>query len=640
MRAHAGTSDALFEADSDCVISRVLVANRGEIGVRVLTTCAQLGVETVAIHSRADQDSWHVRLADDAALVDAPSGSGSYLDIAAIVDVAVTHGCDAVHPGYGFLSERPEFASAVEAAGLTYIGPPARAIATMADKIRARECALAARVPIVPGTDQVTTAEAIEEFVESHGLPLLLKASAGGGGRGMRLIRDNSEISHALEGAQREAEAAFGDASVYLERYLDTARHVEVQVLADTHGTVLALGDRDCSVQRRHQKLVEEAPAPGLSDATRAAMAEAAIRLAEEVGYSGAGTVEFLYDPADEAFYFLEMNTRIQVEHPVTEEVLGIDLVAAQLDIAAGRRLRADARELTPRGHAIEVRINAEDVSTGTFMPSPGNVADLRIPLGPGIRFDSGYEPGDDVLPDFDSLIGKLVVWAPARSWALVRAVKALEGLDIVGPPTTAPAAAAILSHPDFVAGGVGTRWLEHELELTELLAQELARRGESQAASAAQVAPVTPASPAVDDTIVWVGGREYKIPSPVGEVAPGAPATRSGAARPSRSRPTATARSTSGTDDQQTPDRRAPREAVGGDGKVRSPMQGTVISLATAVGDAVTTGQVLLVLEAMKMENSIAADVDGRVVAIAVEVGDVVASGEVLVEIESDGDA
>ncbi|MEQ8718288.1 MAG: biotin carboxylase N-terminal domain-containing protein [Acidimicrobiales bacterium] len=622
------------------MISRVLVSNRGEIAVRVLTTCAQLGIETVAIHSHSDQEAWHVRIADDAVAIDAPSGSRSYLDIAAIVDAAKSRGCDAVHPGYGFLSERAEFAAAVEEAGLIFIGPPAHVIATMADKIKARECAVVAEVPIVPGTDQVSSVGLIEEFADTHGLPLLLKASAGGGGRGMRLIRDASEISHALEGAQREAEAAFGDAAVYLERYLDSARHVEVQVLADTHGTVLALGDRDCSVQRRHQKLVEEAPAPGLADATRAAMAEAAIRLAEEVDYVGAGTVEFLYEPADEAFYFLEMNTRIQVEHPVTEEVLGIDLVAAQLDIAAGRRLSVAARELTPRGHAIEVRVNAEDVSTGAFIPSPGLVTDLRIPVGPGIRFDSGYEPGDDVLPDFDSLIGKLVVWAPTRGWALVRAVAALEGLHIVGPPTTIPAATAILRHPDFVAGAVGTRWLEHELELTELLSEELARHDEDGVALSSVAGPAPASMPASDDGIVWVGGREYKITSATTQPPPGDPHRRPEAPRPAQSRPEPSGRARSRFAARPAPDRRAPRDATGADGKVRSPMQGTVIALTSAVGDAVMKGQVLLVLEAMKMENSITADVDGEVVAITVEVGDVVASGEILVEIEPGGAA
>ncbi|MEX2504757.1 MAG: acetyl-CoA carboxylase biotin carboxylase subunit, partial [Egicoccus sp.] len=393
----------------------VLVANRGEIAIRVIRACRELGVRSVAVYSEVDRDAPHVRLADEAYLLGPTAASESYLNIDKIIEVAKQAGVDAIHPGYGFLSENADFADAVAAAGLTFVGPPAEAIRRMGDKLSARAVALSAGVPVVPGTQEPTEDpdEAIE-FGDEYGYPVAVKAMFGGGGRGMKVVRNADEMREALEAAQREAKAAFGRGECYLERYLERPRHIEIQVLGDLDGTLIHLGERDCSLQRRHQKLVEEAPAAGISQDLRDRIGTAAIEVAREMGYFNAGTCEFLLDSDNETFYFLEMNTRLQVEHPVTEMVTGVDLAQAQLKIASGDGMGITQDDVKLTGHAIEARINAEEPATN-FMPTPGLITELRPPLGPWVRFDTGAESGYEVPRDYDSMIAKLIVWGADR---------------------------------------------------------------------------------------------------------------------------------------------------------------------------------------------------------------------------------
>ncbi|GGG29944.1 acetyl-CoA carboxylase biotin carboxylase subunit [Rhodococcoides trifolii] len=590
------------------MLAKLLIANRGEIAVRIIRTCSELGITSVAVHSDPDATALHVRLADEAVSLGGVAASESYLDVGKIIDAAKSVGADAIHPGYGFLAENAGFARAVVGAGLIFVGPPAESIDIMGEKVAARAVATKAEVPGVPGSDgAITTAEEVIAFGAEHGYPVAIKASYGGGGRGMRTVASADDAAGALDSARTEATAAFGRGDVYLERYLSHARHVEVQVFADQHGNVVWLGDRDCSVQRRHQKLVEEAPAPGLSDALRTAMGEASIRLAREVGYVGAGTVEYLVEAADDRFYFLEMNTRIQVEHPVTEETLGLDLIAEQLRVASGETLSMDHSGITPRGHAIEVRINAENVAGGLFIPSPGNVGTVSASERTGVRWDSGYVSGDTVQPHYDSLIGKLIVWAPDRHHAIARMLRALDELTVSGVPTTAPAASIILAQNDFQNAHISTNWLERDIDLAALLP-----------------AP-EPVDTADEDEVtggrdeVWVGDRRYVVPFFGAAAAPqtgaptDAPAPRRGGG--------------SG--------RRAGRSKAAASGAIVSPMQGTVAQIDAAEGDTVTIGQVLMVLEAMKMQNPIRATADGVIVSMPVSVGDVVPAGAALVTIE-----
>ncbi len=602
------TTPAL-RAETKRMFSKILVANRAEIAVRIIRTCRELGITSVAVHSDADAGAMHVRLADEAYGLPGVSASDTYLDVAKIVEIAVDCGADAVHPGYGFLAENAGFAKAVEDAGLTFIGPPSSAIDVMGEKVAARAVAAQADVPQVPGSDgPVETPEEILAFGETFGYPIAIKASYGGGGRGMRVVTDSASVPEAFASARAEATAAFGRGDVYLERYLDNARHVEVQVFADKHGNVVWLGDRDCSVQRRHQKVVEEAPAPGLSDAMRAAMGEASVRLAKQVGYVGAGTVEFLVEADREAFYFLEMNTRIQVEHPVTELVIGMDLIAEQIRVASGETLSLTTSGPAPRGHAMEVRLNAEDVTEGAFRPSPGRITALSIPYGAGVRFDGGYEAGDEVQPYYDSMIGKLIAWAPTREQCIDRLLDVMRETRIVGVPTTIPAAEVVLSQEDFRSASISTRWLEHSLNLGELL-------------------PAAPIPDAHDEHAemdaaggeeLWVAGRRYFITPPlaVGAVA----AAPSGGAR-------RRAASTGGPGGK--------RAAAAGNGVHTSPMQGTVVELKVEIGQTVEAGDVLVMLEAMKMQNPVKATVGGTVSDMPAKVGDVVPAGTVLVVVE-----
>ncbi|GDX83341.1 hypothetical protein LBMAG42_51520 [Deltaproteobacteria bacterium] len=430
---------------------KLLVANRGEIAVRVLRAARELGAPTVAVYSDADRDALHVRLADEAVHLGPTPPAESYLNAGRLLAAAAATGATHLHPGYGFLSENADFARAVLAAGLCWVGPSPAAIATMGDKAAARRAMAAVGVPVVPGTESPDVAT-----LTAMGFPLVVKAVAGGGGRGMRVVREASGLEEALAGAAREALAAFGDGRLYAESLIEPARHIEVQVLGDQSGQVIALGARECSVQRRSQKLLEESPAPGLDTAALAAMEAAAVRGARSVGYVGAGTVEFLLAPTG-AFYFLEMNTRIQVEHGVTELVTGIDLVAAQLRIAEGARVPEPP---IARGHAIEARICAEDVAGG-FLPSPGQLLRFRLPAGPGVRVDSGFEEGDPVPDAYDSLLCKVLVHAEDRNAAIARLSRALSELDIAGVPTTAPLLARVLASGEFAAGTIHTRWLE-----------------------------------------------------------------------------------------------------------------------------------------------------------------------------------
>ncbi len=437
---------------------RVLVANRGEIAVRVIRACHQLGVEAVAVYSEADADSAHVRKADDARLIGPPQAARSYLDIDALIAAAKDAGADAVHPGYGFLSENAGFARAVTSAGLTFVGPSAAAIAAMGDKARARVLAEEAGVPLVPGSGVVDNVEEAVAAAGRVGYPVLVKAAAGGGGRGIRPAADDAALRSVLPAARREAAASFGSDAVYVERSLSPARHIEVQVLADQLGTVVHCYERECSLQRRRQKLFEEAPAPGLSPELRDRMTTAAVRLARRVGYAGAGTVEFLVASGD--FYFMEMNTRIQVEHPITELVTGLDLVAEQLRAAAGQPLSVGQQDIGVRGHAVECRINAEDPDK-KFLPRPGTVTTLELPGGPGIRIEHALAPGTTIPPFYDSLVAKLCAWGSSRPQALARASQALAELEIGGLTTTAPLHRRLLKVPDVRSGRYHTAWLE-----------------------------------------------------------------------------------------------------------------------------------------------------------------------------------
>ncbi len=450
------------------MFSKVLIANRGEIAVRVIRACQELGITSVAIYSDLDRNALHTRLADEAYALSGQSAAETYLNTEAILKIIEECGAEAVHPGYGFFSENADFARQIEERGIKFIGPSPESIEIMGDKISARQAAENVGVLGVPGTTElITSPKQVHEFAEEHGYPVAIKAAYGGGGRGMKVVHEADEVAAAIDSAQREALAYFGREEIYMERYLTAPRHVEIQILADSHGNVIYLGDRDCSAQRRHQKLIEEAPAPDLPDEIRQAMGEAAVKVAKGCNYTNAGTVEFLYEDAE--FYYLEMNTRLQVEHPVTELVTGIDLVEEQLKIAYGQPLTLSQEEVEIRGHAIEVRINAENPAGGKFLPSPGIITELHAPDGFGVRFDSGYESGDEISQFYDNLIAKLVVWGKDRTTAINRALRTLDELKISGVATTIPADIAILKHEDFQSCSHSTKWVEESLDLSEL---------------------------------------------------------------------------------------------------------------------------------------------------------------------------
>jgi len=585
------------------MFSAVLVANRGEIALRVLRACRELGVAGIAVYSEADRDAPWLRLAEEAHLLGGAAPSESYLNISRILEVAARSGAEAVHPGYGFLSENAAFAEAVTGADLGWIGPPATAIAAMGDKLSARAAAESAGVPLVPGTMEATEdPEVVRAFAEAHGYPVAIKAAFGGGGRGLKVVREPAELVEALESAQREAVSAFGRGEVYVERYLTRPRHIEIQVLADEHGTCVSLGERDCSIQRRHQKLIEESPAPGFDPSTREAMGAAAVRLAEAVGYTGAGTCEFLYEDGD--FFFLEMNTRLQVEHPVTELVTGLDLVHWQLRIAAGEPLGFGQADVALRGHAIEVRVNAEHVAAN-FTPSPGRITGWRPPAGPGVRLDAGVEEGWEIPRTYDSLIAKLIAYGADRDEARRKLARAVEEFVVEGVPTTLDFHRFALGHPDFVAGKVSTVSVEREWDLSTIPAW-----------SGAEVGAETDGARTPSRTFtVEVGGKRLEVALFEPDVVR---AARTAGAPPA-------------------PRRRARAKAGAGGSsgaELVAPMQGTIVKLAVETGQAVATGDLILVLEAMKMENTITAHRDGTVTDLHVAAGDIVNTGDPLATI------
>jgi len=591
------------------VLSKILIANRGEIAVRVIRACRDLGIRSVAVYSDLDRDGLHVRLADEAYALGGQTAAESYLATDKILDVVERAGADGVHPGYGFFSENTDFARAITAKGVTFIGPPPEAIEIMGDKVSSRLAAQRAGVTGVPGTTEfLTSADEVVAFGDEHGWPVAIKAAYGGGGRGMRVVRSAAEATDALESAQSEALKGFGRSECYLERYLTWPRHIEMQVFADTHDSAVWVGERDCSAQRRHQKLIEESPAPGFADETRQAMGDAAVRVTKACGYVNAGTVEFLYQDGD--FYFLEMNTRLQVEHPVTELVTGLDLVAEQIRVASGDPLSFTQQDIVRRGHAIEVRINAEDPAGGAFVPSPGPITTLRVPQGYGVRWDGGYEAGDEVSQFYDNLLGKLICWGTDRDTAIARTLRALDEFEISGIPTTIPADVAILRHPDFVAGEYSTKWVEERLDLSGIAAD---RRPPDDAEGAAE--------PKVRrDVDVEVNGRRFGVTVWVPESQAGAAVAALGASGRASPRPR---RSTGAS------------SRAAGTGTVTVPMQGTIVKVLVSEGDEVEAGQTVCVLEAMKMENNIAADKSGTVKEIKVTAGQSVGSGDVVVVIE-----
>jgi acetyl-CoA/propionyl-CoA carboxylase, biotin carboxylase, biotin carboxyl carrier protein len=584
------------------VFTKVLIANRGEIAVRVIRGCQELGIATVAVYSELDRNALHVRLADEAYALGGQTAAESYLNTEALLDAIRRSGAEAVHPGYGFFSENADFARAITDLGVTFIGPPPPAIEVMGDKISARLAAERVGVHGVPGTtDLITNPQMVRDFAAGHGYPIAIKAAYGGGGRGMKVVRSDDEVEAAIESAQRESLAYFGRDEIYMERYLDRPRHVEVQVIADQHGNYVYLGTRDCSAQRRHQKLIEEAPAPGIDPAILAAMGEAAVEVAKGCDYTNAGTVEFLYE--DGSFYYLEMNTRLQVEHPVTELVVGHDLVELQLRVAAGEPLPFTQDDVAYQGHAIEVRINAEDPAGGAFLPSPGTISALTVPAGYGVRWDGGYLAGDEISQFYDNLVGKLVCWGKDRPTAIARTLRALHELQIEGVATTVPADIAILEHADFVAIEHSTKWVEDTLDLTGISATPPVRADEDGTQRVKR------------DIDVEVNGKRFSVSMWVPEVA----AVAAGAPAPARRRATGGGGGAS---------------AGGGSGQVAVPMQGTIVKVLVAVGDTVEPGQSVVVLEAMKMENNIASDVAGTVAEVKVEVGQSVGGGDVVVVI------
>lgn len=450
------------------MFKKVLVANRGEIAVRILRACRELGIESVAVYSEADRSALHVRYADEAYLLGPAPSRDSYLRADKIIDIARKSHADAIHPGYGFLAERESFAAACADAGIVFIGPKPSAIAAMGDKLKARETVVAAGVPVVPGTEGSGAMRDEELLSEAPGIgfPLLIKASAGGGGKGMREVTSLEEMPDLLTAARREAESAFGDGNVYLEKLVGGARHIEIQILADQHGNVISLGERDCSLQRRHQKLIEEAPSPFVDDELRRKMGEVAVQAARAVDYQNAGTIEFLVDK-DKNFYFLEMNTRLQVEHPVTEVATGVDIVAEQMRIARGRQLSYAQSDIQLRGHAIECRINAEDPYNG-FLPSTGRITHSLLPTGPGVRVDTGVYPGFEITPFYDPLIAKLIVWGETRGQAILRMRRALEEYRIVGVRTNIPFHQTMMDSHRFMGGQYDTRFVEERFSMRQ----------------------------------------------------------------------------------------------------------------------------------------------------------------------------
>jgi len=591
------------------VLKKILIANRGEIAVRVIRAAREMGIPTVAVYSELDREALHVRLADEAYALGGQTAAESYINTEVMLDVIKRSGADSVHPGYGFFSENADFARAIAELGVEFIGPPPTAMDEMSDKVSSRLAAIRGGAPVVPGTTEFAQGpDEIKAFGNEFGWPVCIKAAFGGGGRGMKVVQAEADVDDAMASAQREAKAFFGRDEVYVERYLTWPRHVEIQLVGDKHGNCVWISSRDCSAQRRHQKLVEEAPAPNLPDGVEQAMGEAAVKAAKAVGYFGAGTVEFIFQDGD--FFFLEMNTRLQVEHPVSEMITDIDLVEWQIRVAAGEELPMTQAEVDAarRGHSIEIRINAEDVAEGKFLPSPGPITKLLAPDGFGVRFDSGYHSGDEISQYYDNLVGKLIVWGRDRDVAIARTIRALDELVVEGVATTIPADLAILRHPDFAAVTHSTKWVEEVLDLTGV------------GGKAESSAPETEsdAEPKVKrSTTVEVNGKRFDVNMWVPETP--TVAVAAGVA-PKKSK-------------------RGGASGGGGgaiaSGSVEAPMQGTIVKVLVEVGQAVEVGAGVVVLEAMKMENQINAEKAGTVKEIKVSAGDTVGGGDILAIIE-----
>jgi acetyl-CoA/propionyl-CoA carboxylase biotin carboxyl carrier protein len=583
-------------------VRKVLIANRGEIAVRVARACRDAGLASVAVYAEPDLDALHVTMADEAYALGGATSAETYLDIEKLIKVAHQAGADGVHPGYGFLAENADFARAVTAAGLTWIGPPPEAIEALGDKVRARHIALAAGAPLTPGTpDPVRDADEVLAFGREHGYPLAIKAAFGGGGRGLKVAWREDEVRGQYESAVREATAAFGRGECFVERYLDRPRHVETQCLADAHGHVVVISTRDCSLQRRHQKLVEEAPAPFLSAAQTETLYRSSKDILRRAGYVGAGTCEFLVGQ-DGTISFLEVNTRLQVEHPVSEEVTGIDLVREMFRIAEGEPLGYD--DPPARGHSIEFRINAEDPGRG-FLPAPGTITAWNPPSGPGVRLDSGYAAGMTVPQVFDSLIAKLIVTGASRAEALQRSARALAEFEVGGMPTVLPFHRAVVADPAFAAPDgtlrVHTRWIETEF------GAPMPDQDTAEVAAAADRETVT----------VEVGGKRLEVVVPADLVA----------GRRGQVASAGTERARGGG--------RGRKKAVHGSGATLvSPMQGTIIKIEASEGQRVSAGDVVVVLEAMKMEQPLTAHKDGTVTGLAVQVGQTVSAGAAICEL------
>lgn len=584
-------------------VSKILIANRGEIAVRVIRAARDEGLQTVAVYADPDRDSQHVKLADEAYALGGATAAQSYLVMDKLIEIAVRSGADAVHPGYGFLSENAQFAQKCIDAGLTWIGPSPESITQLGDKVAARHIAQKVGAPLVPGTkDPVKSADEVVAFADEHGLPIAVKAAFGGGGRGIKVARDRESIVEMYESAVREATAAFGRGECFIERFLDSPRHVETQCLADAHGNVVVVSTRDCSLQRRNQKLIEEAPAPYLSDEQNERLYEASRAILREAGYQGAGTCEFLVG-TDGTISFLEVNTRLQVEHPVSEEISGLDLVREQFRIARGEKI--EEKDPVLRGHSFEFRINGEDAGR-SFMPAPGTIEKMTVPTGPGVRWDSGFVAGDVIGGNFDSMLAKLIVTGADRKQALQRARRALAELSIEGMPTVIPFHRVVLDDPAFAPaeGGefkVHTRWIETEFNNT---------------------IPMYSGAPGSVDSdederttvVVEVNGKRLEVSLP----------DLGGGTKPA-AKPAAKTRKS----------RSARGAAKGGGDELTSPMQGTIVKVAASDGDTVAEGDLILVLEAMKMEQPITAHKAGKVSGLSAKPGDTVTSGAVLATIK-----
>jgi acetyl-CoA/propionyl-CoA carboxylase biotin carboxyl carrier protein len=596
------------------MFSKVLIANRGEIAVRIMRACEELGIATVAVYSELDRDALHVKRADDAYLLGPGPAGESYLSIEKLLEVIKTSGAEAVHPGYGFLAENAAFAKALEDSGTIFIGPPSSAIEAMGSKTRARELMEKAGVPIVPGTTEPveTIEDASKVIEETIGYPVAVKAAGGGGGKGFRVALTEDKLKDAFEGAAREGEKFFGDATVYLERYLPDPRHVEVQVLADSHGNVIHLGERDCSLQRRHQKLIEEAPAPAVDEKLRARIGKIATDAAAAVGYTGAGTIEGLLQ--DGEYFFLEMNTRVQVEHCVTEMVTGIDIVKEGIRVAAGETLSISQDDVELRGHAIECRINAEDASKN-FAPAPGTIGDYREPTGPGVRVDSGVGPGSEITPMYDPMVAKLIVWDADRQQATARMLRALGEYEITELKTLIPFHQAILA-TDQWANAETCRDLIENRDWLKQLAFPAAAPSDDEDKDEANVEQSYTVEVSGKRFDVKVIGPPFAGGAATNGAAPGGGVAAAGARRPAR------------------------RERSGGGGgggdTLSSPIQGTVLNVAVEAGADVEEGALVCVIEAMKMENEITAHKAGKITELPIAVGASVANGDTLVVISA----